>query len=121
MANAVRKQIRRRQSSVAELAAAVMRHDPRQQLGHARGHFEACRSRLDRTLERTIEAARARLGALDAQLNSLSPLRVLDRGYALVLDAEGNLVRSARQVAVGESVRTRLTDGVFTSRVTQTS
>ena len=94
-----------------------LRHDPRQQLAHARGHFDACRSRLDRTLERTIEAQRARLGALDAQLNSLSPLAVLDRGYALVLDAHGSLVRSTSQVAPGETVRTRLSDGTFTSRV----
>ena len=117
--NAVRQQIRSRQSSVAELSRAMMRHDPRQQLAHARGHFEVCRARLDRTLERTIEAGRARLGALDAQLNSLSPLRVLDRGYALVLDAQGVVVRSAQQVAPGDQVRTRLSDGSFTSRVTE--
>ena len=87
MENALRQQALARQRYVADLTAAVMRHDPRQQLAHARGHFEACRTRLDRTLERTIEAARSRLGALDAQLNSLSPLSVLDRGYALVIDA----------------------------------
>ena len=115
--NTVNQQLRARQRQVAELSAAVLRHDPRQQLAHARGHFDACRSRLGRTLERTIEAQRARLGTLDAQLNSLSPLAVLDRGYALVLDAHGSLVRSTTQVAPGETVRTRLSDGTFTSRV----
>jgi exodeoxyribonuclease VII large subunit len=120
MENAVRRQIRTRQSSMAELSAAVMRHDPRQQLAHARGHFDACRTRLARTLERSMEAARARLSALDGQLNSLSPLRVLDRGYALVLDAQGGVVRSARQVGPGDHVTTRLCDGSFTSRVTET-
>ena len=118
MESAVRQQIGTRQRSVADLASAVMRHDPRQQLAHARSHFEACRTRLDRTLERTIEAVRARLGALDAQLKSLSPLRVLDRGYALVLDGQGVVVRSAQQVATGDQVTTRLSDGSFTSRVT---
>jgi exodeoxyribonuclease VII large subunit len=115
--NTINQQLRARQLRVAELSASVLRHDPRQQLSHARSHFDAYRSRLGRTLERTIEAARARLGALDAQLNSLSPLAVLDRGYALVLDAQGSLVRSTRQVAPGETVRTRLSDGTFTSRV----
>ena len=115
--NALNQQLRARQRQVAELSASVLRHDPRQQLAHARGHFDACRSRLDRTMERTIEAQRARLGALDAQFTSLSPLAVLDRGYALVLDARGSLVRSTRQVAPGEIVRTRLSDGTFTSRV----
>ena len=119
--NAVNQQLRARQRQVAELSASVLRHDPRQQLAHARGHFDACRGRLDRTLERTIEAQRARLGALDAQLNSLSPLAVLDRGYALVLDAQGALVRSTRQVAPGDDLRTRLSDGAFTSRVESTT
>ena len=117
MENVVRQQILGRQRYAADLAAAVLRHDPRQQLAHARGHFAACHTRLDRTLERTIESARSRLGALDAQLNSLSPLSVLDRGYALVLDGRGVLVRSVRQVAAGESVTTRLSDGSFTSNV----
>ncbi|HEV2446084.1 MAG TPA: exodeoxyribonuclease VII large subunit [Candidatus Sulfopaludibacter sp.] len=120
MENAVNQRIRSRQRRVAELAAAVLRHDPRRQLAHARGRFEACRTRLDRTLERTIDVARARLGALQAQLNSLSPLAVLDRGYALVLDANGTLVRSRRQIAPGDDVTTRLSDGSFTSRVTET-
>ena len=119
MENAVRQQIRKGQSSAAELAALVMRHDPRRQLAQARGQVEASRTRLYRSLERAVEGARARLGALDAQLNSLSPLRVLDRGYALVLDAQGKLVRSAHQVAVGDQVTTRLSDGSFTSRVTE--
>ena len=64
-----------------------------------------------------MEARRGRLTALEAQLNSLSPLAVLDRGYALVLDAKGGLIRSARQVAPGDSVVTRLSDGAFASRV----
>lgn len=120
MENAIRQQIRGEQRHVSDLAGAVMRHDPRQQLAHARGHFDACRTRLERTLERTLEARRARLGAMDARLNSLSPLAVLERGYALVLDANGALVRSVRQVAAGEDVTTRLSDGAFTSRVLET-
>lgn len=115
--NAVSHRMRLRQRGVAEFAAAVLRHDPRRQLARARAYFEACRARLDRTLERTIDAARSRLGAADAQLNSLSPLAVLDRGYALVLDEQGALVRSASQVVTGDRLLTRLSDGAFTSRV----
>jgi exodeoxyribonuclease VII large subunit len=114
---AVSEQLRRRQRQVAELTAAVLRHDPRQNLGLARERLTACRTRLDRSLERMMQASAARLGALDARLHSLSPLAVLDRGYALVLDAAGGLVRSTAQVATGDRVVTRLADGVFVSRV----
>jgi exodeoxyribonuclease VII large subunit len=42
---------------------------------------------------------------LRVQLEERSPLRVLERGYAIAYDAAGNVVRSADQVAVGDSVR----------------
>jgi exodeoxyribonuclease VII large subunit len=110
-------QLRQRQRKVAELTAAVLRHDPRQDLARARERLTALRTRLDRALEQLLHASAAHCNALDARLHSLSPLAVLDRGYALVLDADGGLVHSTTQLAVGDSVVTRLCDGTFTSRV----
>jgi len=68
-------------------------------------------------LERTLKRAAVRVGGVDARLHSLSPLAVLDRGYALVLSAEGGLIRSASQLQTGERVTTRLASGAFTSAV----
>jgi exodeoxyribonuclease VII large subunit len=110
-------QLRRHQLQVTGLAAAVLRHDPRQRLALTRERLMACHNRLHRSLERLLHASRATMSALDARLHSLSPLAVLDRGYALVLDAAGGLVRSTVQVATGDTVVTRLSDGAFTSRV----
>ena len=110
-------QLRQRQRHVADLAAAVLRHDPRQGLAQASERLAACRTRLDRSLERAIHASASTVGALDARLHSLSPLAVLDRGYAMVLDAQGGLVRSTAQLASGDKITTRLSDGTFTSRV----
>ena len=117
MENAVNNRFRQKHRKLTELTAAVIRNDPRRRLAHACAEFDAYRTRLDRSLERTLHVARARLSSLNAQLNSLSPLAVLDRGYALVLDAQGALVRSASQVAAGDHVLTRLGDGTFTSQV----
>lgn len=72
---------------------------------------------MNRSMERTIESSRARLHGLDARLHALSPLAVLDRGYALVLAEDGSLLRSAAQVAPGDRIITRVADGAFTSRV----
>jgi len=114
---ALNGRLRLSQHEVAELTAAVLRHDPRQNLAQAREQLALFRTRLDWSLERLLHASTARLSALDARLHSLSPLAVLDRGYALVLDAAGGLVRSATQVAPGDKVVTRLSDGAFISRV----
>jgi exodeoxyribonuclease VII large subunit len=114
-------QIRERQRHVAELSASVLRHDPRQQLAHARQHFAAGATRMEHAMHRMLHAQRARLQALDARLRTLSPLAVLDRGYALVLDESGELVRSITQIRAEQTLTTRLSDGAFTSRVESTA
>jgi exodeoxyribonuclease VII large subunit len=114
---AMATQLRQQQGHVARLAAAVLHHNPRQSIAHARERLQAGHTRIQRSIERTMQRSVVRLGALDARLNSLSPLAVLDRGYALVLTPDGALVRSTTQLAPGDKVRTRLADGDFTSSV----
>ena len=67
-------------------------------------------------LHRMHEAKSLR-GSLNARLEALSPLAVLGRGYALVRDEQGRVVRDAATLASGEVVSTRLARGQFTSRV----
>ena len=114
---AVSAPLRMHQRRVADLTATVLRHDPSQRLAQARERLAACRTRLDRTVERLLHASASNVSTLDARLHSLSPLAVLDRGYALVVDSKGRLVRSTIQIAPGDKVVTRLSEGTFTSRV----
>jgi exodeoxyribonuclease VII large subunit len=109
-------QIRERRRHVTELSGAVLRHDPRQQVAHARQHLTAGATRMEHAMRRALHEQQSRLGSLHAHLHSLSPLAVLERGYALVLDDQGELVRSIKQVHPGGTFTTRLTDGAFTSR-----
>jgi exodeoxyribonuclease VII large subunit len=117
MEAAVSEQLRRRQRCVGELAANVLRHDPRRALGRSRERLTALRTALGRSMERMLHESTASVNALNARLHSLSPLAVLERGYALVLDEHGCLVRSTAQALPGSLVTTRLHDGAFTSRV----
>lgn len=102
---------------VDDLCSSVMRHDPRQALAHARQHLVAGGTRLDRSMERTLQDRRSQINSLAARLHSLSPLAVLERGYSLVLDEQGELIRSTSQVTTHQRITTRLSDGSFTSRV----
>ncbi len=113
--------LRQLQDQVADRAAAVLRHDPRQALAEARERLLALSARINRSLDRTLRRAAVRIGAVDARLHSLSPLAVLDRGYALVLSPDGALIRSTSQIASGDQLKTRLADGSFTSRVVSTT
>jgi exodeoxyribonuclease VII large subunit len=58
-----------------------------------------------------MERARLRLASGSGRLDALSPLAVLDRGYALALTDEGAAIRSARDVRVGAHIRVRLAEG----------
>jgi exodeoxyribonuclease VII large subunit len=116
-----KNQLRAWQYYVADLSAAVLRHDPRRDLAQARERLQACRSLLDHTMERLLHTSSSTRNALDAQLNSLSPLAVLERGYALVLNAQGKLVGSTKMIAAGDQLVTRLADGQFISRVESTA
>jgi exodeoxyribonuclease VII large subunit len=119
--SAISAQLRTHQDRILALAAGVLHHDLRQSLAHARAHLAEFRARLDRSLERLIDSSASRLGALDARLHSLSPLAVLDRGYALVLSPQGSLIRSTAQIISGDQLTTRLADGTFSSRVESVS
>ena len=110
-------QLRQRQNRVASLAASVLRHDPRQALAQTRERLMTGRNHLRRSAEQLLHAHVNALHALHARLHSLSPLAVLDRGYALVLNAHGEVVRSTAQLITGDPLVTRIADGSFTSRV----
>ena len=119
--SALSTQLRQQQRQVAGLTADVLHHNPRHALAHARERLQAGRTRIDHSIERTLKRAAVRIGALDARLHSLSPLAVLDRGYALVLTPDGALIRSVAQLESGQTVTTRLADGAFLSRIESTS
>jgi exodeoxyribonuclease VII large subunit len=67
--------------------------------------------------ERALRAKRERLERLSLQLNERSPLQVLERGYAIATDADGNILRDAAQIALGSEVRIQLRRGRITAEV----
>jgi len=68
-------------------------------------------------IERLLRAKRNRLEKLALQLQERSPLRVLERGYAIATDAAGNLLRDAAQVALDDAVTIQLHRGRLTTEV----
>ena len=74
--------------------------------------------RARRAIKRDFERRIARLDRVSGRLEALSPLAVLARGYCIVLSADGStVVRSARDLQVGDVIHTRLVDGQVASRV----
>jgi exodeoxyribonuclease VII large subunit len=68
-------------------------------------------------IERQIRAKRERVEKLILQLNERSPLKVLERGYAIATDANGIVLRDAAQVALGDTVALQLHRGKLSAEV----
>jgi exodeoxyribonuclease VII large subunit len=64
-----------------------------------------------------LEKLRQQFGSSVAALEAMSPLKVLERGYAIAQDAAGNIVRDAMAASVGDAVRVRLWKGALDCRV----
>ncbi len=74
--------------------------------------------RLLNAMRRVVEQRRARLESRHLQLESLSPRRVLERGYAIV-EREGEVMRSAAKLKAGELLKITLSQGTVESSVTK--
>ena len=125
---------------LAELHQRLMRLDPRSVLRHdqrqlavliaklrdagrlpvrrRRDRVVALRFRLRGRGRPMVHEARAGYAELCAQLDALSPLRVLERGYAIALhESTGRAVRSQSEVKEGDRLRVRVSDGEFGAKV----
>lgn len=89
---------------------------PSRRLAEMRGRIAVSHNRLLSLIGEHLAARRRRLGIAAGKLDALSPLAVLARGYALVWDQHGRLLRRAADVAVGDRLRIRLSQGLLTAR-----
>lgn len=86
-------------------------------VAESRVRFALASAALDAAARSRLDDERARLAVMLASLDALSPLSVLERGYALVHDSRGRLVRDAREVQAGDTLKLRLAVGTLTARV----
>jgi exodeoxyribonuclease VII large subunit len=101
-------------------SAAVRHYDARRRLAAVRQGLEAQVTNLSAAVHRRLLEIRGALDRQTASLEALSPLAILNRGYALVFDAKGQLVKDAARLDVGEELSARLARGRVRARVTGT-
>jgi exodeoxyribonuclease VII large subunit len=102
------------------VAAAVRHYDARRRLASVRQQLDAQLGNLAAATRRRLLESRGALERRTASLAALSPVAILNRGYALVFDAKGGLVKDAALLTAGEEVSARLARGRMRARVTAT-
>ena len=73
--------------------------------------------RLNSHMNLTLSLQQKQLAHLCGKLDSLSPLKVLARGYSITQNQQNFTIRSMKDVNVGEQIKTRLPDGDIISQV----
>ena len=102
----------RREREFRALSLRLEARDLRRRLAAIRGKLETATGRLHAGVGRRHDRAAARLGTVVGRLESLSPLAVLGRGYAVCWNEERTaILRRAADVAAGERVHVTLHDG----------
>jgi exodeoxyribonuclease VII large subunit len=102
------------------VSATVRHYDARRRLAAIRQQLQAQVANLAAITHTRLLESRGALDRQTASLEALSPLAILNRGYALVFDAKGRLVKDAARVKAGDELSTRLARGRVRARVTAT-
>jgi exodeoxyribonuclease VII large subunit len=101
-----------------ERASAAVRHyDARRMLAGIRKDLATQTAAVATAVRTILLRQKSQIDQLQHQLKALSPVAILERGYALVFDSSGKLVKSSAQVGPGDEISARLAHGAFTARV----
>jgi exodeoxyribonuclease VII large subunit len=120
MATSAERSLRIPAQRLAHLTARLRRQDITLRIAVTQRRLQHANERLHRAAMQTIATRQTRLNRATSRLEALSPLAVLNRGYALVYAADGTLLRSSSETAPGEIIQARLSQGTLTATVTQT-
>ncbi|MSQ68502.1 MAG: exodeoxyribonuclease VII large subunit [Gammaproteobacteria bacterium] len=102
---------------LAAASAALAGASPAHRLALARAQEHGLWRRLGNVLPPLLQRLQARVTAAQRTLHAVSPAATLERGYAIVTQANGHIARDASQVAVGAAVHARLARGALVLRV----
>ncbi len=101
------------------VSAAVRHYDVRLVLSGMRKELASHTTALGSVMRNVLLQHRVLSERLETALQSLSPLAILDRGYALVFDANGKLLKDADAVKIGDEISARLAHGQIDAAVTK--
>lgn len=114
---AVQSVLQARQRRLAAADARLQARSPEPRLALAGQRLEQLSARLPRALSGHLGTLAARLEGLRKTLTAVSPLATLDRGYAIVTDARGTIVRDAATLPLGTRIDARVAHGSLVCRV----
>jgi exodeoxyribonuclease VII large subunit len=102
---------RQRHSQLALISSQLSACSPAHRITAMSSKNEHQRYRLEEAMQRKLDAGRAHFAQVAGLLDSLSPLRTVERGYAILTDTHSNIVTNASDVSQGDCLKAKLAKG----------
>ncbi|HTT43476.1 MAG TPA: exodeoxyribonuclease VII large subunit [Steroidobacteraceae bacterium] len=115
---ALRTRVHLGQVRLADARARLAHVSPRHTLREYRARQEHLQMRLAQSLHAQLARVRQRLAVAQRGLHAVSPLATLERGFAIVSDTQGVVIRAADELSCGQEFEARLARGTLLARVT---
>jgi exodeoxyribonuclease VII large subunit len=116
--SAINRNLRTRSTRLAQLEGRLRRQHVSLRTAAANRRFDSLTQRLHSARTTPFLDAHNRLNHATSQLEALSPLRVLDRGYSLVYAPNGKLLRNSEEAPAGTTITAHLAKGRLRAKVT---
>ncbi|MEC7550116.1 MAG: exodeoxyribonuclease VII large subunit [Pseudomonadota bacterium] len=116
----LRNRLQRATAQLALQQQALVALSPAKKLSQQRTQLTALSQRLAHSGRRHLDQRQKQLVSLSRNLNAVSPLAVLGRGFSISLTDSSQVVRHTADVAPGQTLVTRLADGTIHSSITET-
>lgn len=120
MGNTLSRQLINARRQLNILAQSPSLVSPDQYLLQRKKTLELLKGRIFTAQSRLIHNLKQRFVAATSKLDAMSPLKVLTRGYAMVQTEESAVIRSVKQAKTGDTLFVSVSDGVITTKVTDT-
>jgi exodeoxyribonuclease VII large subunit len=111
MESALRESIRTRRAQYGALALRLSDADLRRRVVEQRASLSAISSRLQAAFRMALDRDGERVSLAAGKLDSLSPLGVLARGYAIAFDSGGRIIKRSTDINSGERLRVKVSEG----------
>ncbi len=113
----IRQQVAQARQRLQQSERAFSQVHPQQRLKRSQDTLQLVADRLHRAVKRQLQHKRELVAHTGQLLHSVSPLGVLERGYAIVRDDQQRVIRDASQVRSGQRIHAKLAQGEVTATV----
>ena len=105
------------QVKLSDLASSSAFRQPRYLLDQFTGRVDELGRRMEGRLKISVDSKSQAFRGVLGRLNALNPLAILERGYSVTFNEKGDIIKDVRQLAEGDTLRTRLARGSVVSKV----